>query len=503
MNFTSEHFILIISVLLYFSIVVGKLSGKFGVPVLILFIAIGMIAGSDGLAIIPFHNPNVAHFIGMVVLSIILFSGGLDTKFSDIKPVAAPGAILATIGVVLTTLLTGFFIYGLTHYFFGEFSLNLFESLLLASVMSSTDSASVFAILRSRGLKLKHNLRPLLEFESGSNDPMAYMLMIMFMQFVQAGSSNVGSLVAAFFYQFAIGGLAGYFLGKLSIRILNRINLDYHSLYPILLLALSLIIFSLTDAIHGNGFLAVYIGGLVIGNSRFMHKRTSKNFFDGFAWLAQIIMFLTLGLLVNPSELFPVASVGLIIGFFMIIFARPLTVFACLLPFRKISMKANLYASWVGLRGAVPIIFATYLLTANVPHADIMFNIVFFITLISLLIQGTSVPIVAQLLGVGERVDTQKHSHAFDIEFSEEIKSAMAEIPIKKEYLKNGNHLVDLPIPENTLVTMVKRGHHYFIPQGNVEIFPGDVLLVISDDEKALTETFEKLGIKKYSLRKH
>jgi cell volume regulation protein A len=462
-----------------------------------------MIAGSDGLAIIPFHNPKVAQFIGMVVLSIILFSGGLDTKYSDIKPIAAPGAVLATVGVVLTTLLTGFFIYGLTHYFFDEFSLSLFESLLLAAVMSSTDSASVFAILRSKGLKLKHNLRPLLEFESGSNDPMAYMLMIMFMQFVQAEYSNVGNLIGAFFYQFAIGALAGYILGKLSIRILNRINLDYHSLYPILLLAFSLIIFSLTHALKGNGFLAVYIGGLVIGNARFMNKRTSKNFFDGFAWLAQIIMFLTLGLLVNPSELLPIAILGFIIGFFMIIFARPITVFACLLPFRKISLKANLYTSWVGLRGAVPIIFATYLLTAQIPHANIMFNVVFFITIISLLIQGTSVPIVAKLLGVGEQVDTHKHSHAFDIEFSEEIKSAMAEIPIRKEYLRNGNHLVDLPIPENTLVTMVKRDHHYFIPQGNVEIYPGDVLLVISDDEKALKETFETLGIKKYSLRKH
>ena len=503
MPVTSENFILIIAILLYISIFAGKLSVKFGVPVLILFIGIGMIAGTDGIGIISFDSSKTAQVIGMVALSIILFSGGLDTKYSEIKTIAAPGAILATAGVLFTTLFTGFFIYGLTSYFFDGFSLRLSEALLLASVMSSTDSASVFSILRSKGLRLKQNLRPLLEFESGSNDPMAFMLMTLFIQFVQAEHISTGMIVFTFFYQFIIGALAGFLMGKLSVRIINKINLDNHSLYPILLLTLSLIIFSLTDFIKGNGFLAVYIGGLVIGNSRFMHKRSSKNFFDGFAWLAQILMFLTLGLLVNPSELLPVARLGLIIGFFMIIFARPLTVFICLLPFRKITLKENLYVSWVGLRGAVPIIFATYLLISDIPHANDMFNIVFFITIISLLVQGTSLPFVAHLLGVGERVESNKYLHAFDIEFADEIKTAMTEIIIKKEHLKDGKHLVNMQIPENTLVVMVKRDHHYFIPKGNTEIEAGDVLLVISDDEEALKETYKKLGIKKYSLKKN
>ncbi len=407
MAISLENILLIGSILLLGSILASKTGYRFGVPVLLLFLGIGMLAGVDGIGKIAFNNSHTAQFIGMLALSIILFSGGMDTKYEDIRPVVVPGIILSTAGVLLTALLTGLFIYWLTNTFFESVTLTLFESFLLASVMSSTDSASVFAILRSKGLKLKHRLRPMLELESGSNDPMAYMLMIAFIEFIQLQSKSPWMIAGLFIYQLVIGAIAGYLLGKLTVKIINKINLDNHSLYPVLLFTMVCIIFTLTDTINGNGYLAVYIGGLVVGNSRFVHKKAMTHFFDGFAWLAQIVMFLSLGLLVNPNELLPIALIGTIIGFFMIIFSRPLSVFACLLPFQQMPKKAKVYVAWVGLRGAVPIIFATYILTENIPHAQIMFNIVFFITLISLLVQGSTVPFVARKLGLARNSSTE------------------------------------------------------------------------------------------------
>lgn len=490
-----ENILFIGSFLLFGSIIASKTGYRFGVPVLLLFLGVGMLAGTDGIGGITFSSPQTTQIIGMIALSIILFSGGMDTKYEEIRPVALPGVLLATIGVLLTAIITGLFIYWLTNNFFASFTLTLFESLLLASIMSSTDSASVFAILRSKGLFLKHRLRPLLELESGSNDPMAYMLMIVFMQFVQAQNVSTGAIIGMFFYQLIAGGVVGYLLGKLAVRFINKINLDNDALYPVLLLTVAFIIFSFTDFVKGNGYLAVYIGGLVVGNSRFVHKRTSKSFFDGFAWLAQIVMFLTLGLLVNPRELLPIAGIGLSIGVFMVFISRPVSVWLCLFPFKKMPSKAKHYVSWVGLRGAVPIIFATYPLTAKIPYANIMFNIVFFITIISLMVQGTSVPFVARLLGLAEDSQKAHKLSEFDIEFSEDIKSAMTEILVKEEFLKEGNTLVNIPIPENTLVVMIKRDDHYFVPRGNTEIEAGDILLLISDNEDALRETYRNLGI--------
>ncbi|MCL2156380.1 MAG: potassium/proton antiporter [Leptospirales bacterium] len=495
MVFSLENFLLVGSLLLFLSIVAGKTGYRFGVPVLLLFLIVGMLAGSDGIGGIKFSNYHITQLIGMIALAIILFSGGVDTKYDDIKPMAVPGIILATLGVLLTTIFTGLFIYWLSNNYFEKFTLNFAESLLLASVMSSTDSASVFAILRSKGLHLKHRLRPLLELESGSNDPMAYMLMITFIQIVQSQNNSVSTIIGMFFYQLIAGAILGYILGKLTVRIINKINLDNDSLYPILLLAMSLIIFALTDFVKGNGYLAVYIGGLVVGNSRFIHKRSCKNFFDGFAWLAQILMFLTLGLSVNPLELVPILGLGLLIGIFMIVLSRPLTVWICLLPFRKMTMRAKHYVSWVGLRGAVPIIFATYLLTADISHANYMFNIVFFITIVSLLVQGTSVPFVARMLKLSEDSKADQRLSVFDVEFSDDIKSAMTEIVIKKEHLINGNTLLKIPIPDNTLVAMVKRNDFYFIPRGNTEIEVGDVFLIISENEAGIRETYKQLGM--------
>lgn len=487
-----ELFLLLISVLLFVSLLVGKMGSRFGVPTLLLFLLIGMLSGSDGLGI-EFNSPKIAQAIGVVALNIILFSGGMDTRFTEVKPIAAQGMILATIGVLFTALLTGIFIFWLTNNFFNAVTFTLLESLLLASVMSSTDSASVFSILRSKNLSLKENLRPLLEFESGSNDPMAFMLTIVLIQLIQSPVIDAWAALWMFFKQLLLGGLAGYFLGRLSVRIINKINLDNDALYSVLLMTLMFFLFGFTTFIGGNGYLAVYVGGLFIGNSRFVHKRSSLKFFDGMTWLVQIIMFLTLGLLINPSELLPIAGIGIIVGLFMIFFSRPVSVHLSLLPFRNLSHKARHYVAWVGLRGAVPIIFATYPWIENLPHAKDIFNIVFFITILSLVIQGTTVGSMAKWLGLSQDVLRKRKLKNFDVEISEDIKSYMSEISIKKEFLANGSRLMDLNVPEKTLIAMVKRDDQYFIPRGNTELMVGDRILVITDNEKALEQTYKSM----------
>jgi cell volume regulation protein A len=481
----------------------GKAGHRLGVPILLLFLLVGMVFGSDGFGLM-FENVQTAQIIGTICLTIILFSGGLDTKFSEIRPVITPGVVLATLGVLATALVTGFFIWWLSGHMFAGMGITLLTAMLLASTFSSTDSASVFGILRSRGLVLKNNLRPLLELESGSNDPMAYMLTIMFISIIQSGADpHIGHVLLNTLIQLTVGGASGYLGGKAAVTIINRIRMDNASLYPILLLILGIFIFAATYFLKGNGYLAVYIAGLVIGNSKFSHKRTSMKFMDGFAWMSQILLFLTLGLLVNPAELIPVVVPGLIISFFLIFVGRPLTVFLTLIPFRKIEFRDKLYVSWVGLRGAVPIIFAILPLAAGIPHARWIFNMVFVITIVSLLVQGTSLPLVAKWLKLADKPSKFKAFEDFDVEFSEEIKSAMTEIEISEETLKYGKNLIEMPLPDKTLVVMVKREEQYFVPTGQTLLYAGDKLLVISDDEDALRETYTNMGISNYSYQKN
>lgn len=401
MNVTTENVLLIGSVLLFLSIIAGKAGYKFGVPVLLLFLAVGMVFGSDGFGIV-FNSPYIAQFIGIVSLSVILFSGGLDTKISEIRPVLGPGLTLASVGVLLTALFTGTIIYFITHIYASFITFTLPESMLLASIMSSTDSASVFSILRSKGVSLKNNIRPLLELESGSNDPMAFMLTVIFLQMSMSGDISVFSFIFSLITQFTIGVICGYAIARATLFFVRKINFDNKSLYHILLLASLFFTYSFTDLLGGNGFLAVYIAGLAIGNSKSQCDETLYTFFDGIAWLSQLVMFLTLGLLVYPSELITleIVGIGLAISFAIIVISRPFSVFISLLPFKNIDIKTRHYISWIGLRGAVPIVFATYPLLAGQPNARIMFNIVFFATIISLLVQGTTVNVVAEKLGL-------------------------------------------------------------------------------------------------------
>lgn len=487
--------LLVLSVLIFVSIVVGKLGNRLGIPALVLFLAVGMIFGQDGFGI-AFNDLRLAEAIGTVALCIILFSGGLHTKFSEIRPVIGSGIMLATVGVLITAFATGLFAWWLFGELLPSLGIGFLTALLLASVMSSTDSAAVFAILSSKNAQLKHNLRPTLEFESGSNDPMAYMLTITLISLIKKGGEpDYVHIVLEILKELLVGATVGYIVGRLGVRVLNTIKIDNDVYYPIIVLTFGIFIFSFTNFVGGNGYLAVYLGGLVIGNSKFVTKRTTFQFFDATSWLSQIVMFLTLGLLVNPKELLPVAIPGLLIGLFVIIVARPLSVFISLAPFRKITAKDKLFVSWVGLRGAVPIIFALYPLTSNIPHASLIFNAVFFITLLSVLIQGTFLTQVAQWLGL--LLPSRKHKKAkdFDVDLPEDTGSMSIEIIVNDFALRNGNKLMDVPLPEDALVVMVKRDQNYFIPKGKTELQVGDKLLVMMENEDTLNQTLEDMGL--------
>lgn len=497
MEIKIEVVLLVLSAMFFLSVFAGKASSRFGIPALLLFLGVGMLCGSDGLGI-QFDNIHLAQAVGTVALCIILFSGGMDTKISEIRPVLFQGIILSTLGVLLTALLTAVIIWLVLGRTAIGAGIGFLTSLLLASIMSSTDSASVFSILRSKGLHLKHNLRPMLELESGSNDPMAYMLVITLTQILKVGEvSDYWSVVVKFFLQLIVGALAGYLLGKLAVLIINRIRIGNEALYPILVLTFCIAIFSVTYFIYGNGYLAVYIGGLVIGNSKFVHKRSSMKFFEGLAWLFQLVMFLTLGLLVNPHELVPIMLPAFIISFAMIFIARPLTVFLCLLPFKGMTFKDRTYVSWTGLRGAVPIIFAIIPLAEGIPEARIIFNIVFFCTLISLLVQGTSLPLVARWLGLADETRNEISLKDFDIDVSSDIKKVLAEVELSDISFEKGCRLMDIKLPENTLAVMVKRDEKYFIPTGKTVLRNKDKLLIMTDDDKSLQEVYGILKIRK------
>ena len=485
MTFTAENILLIGSVLLFVSIVVSKTGYKFGVPTLLLFLVVGMVFGTDGIGL-QFNDTGEAQFIGMVALSIILFSGGMDTKYKEIKPIIFPGIVLSTLGVLFTALLTGLFIAFISDMSWTNIHLPLTTSLLLAATMSSTDSASVFAILRSQKMNLKENLRPMLELESGSNDPMAFMLTIVLIQFIESTGMGPGTIALSFLTQFVVGGVVGYLLGKLLIYIINKIDIGNSSLYPILVVSFIFFTFSITDALKGNGYLAVYIAGMLVGNNKIVYRKEIASFMDGFSWLFQIIMFLTLGLLVNPHELLSIAPAAILIGVFMIVIGRPVSVFLCLTPFRKISLKAKHFVSWVGLRGAVPIIFATYPVMHNVPGANVIFNIVFFITILSLVIQGTSISFVANLLHLSTPLDDD--SNQFGIELPEELNTHLFEVTVNDNMLRHGKTLKEVNTPQGTLVMLIKRDDQFLIPNGSLTLHVDDLLLLISEQDKTMTE---------------
>ena len=471
MNLTIENILLVGSLLLLISIIAGKTSYRFGIPTLLLFLVIGMLAGSDGIGGINFDNPQVAQFIGIVSLNFILFSGGLDTNWKSVKPVLREGIVLSTLGVLLTALSLGAFVWLITDF-------TLPESMLLGSIVSSTDAAAVFSILRSKSLALKTNLRPTLELESGSNDPMAYVLTLAFLTLVIHQDQSVVTLIPLFLQQMIFGGIAGFVFGFLSKIIINKIKLVYEGLYPVLVIALMFVTFSVTDFIGGNGFLAIYICAVYLGNQDLIHKKTILKMYDGLAWLMQIVLFLTLGLLVFPTRVIPYIGIGLLISVFLILVARPISVFISLMFF-KMKLSRRFYISWVGLRGAVPIVFATYPLLAGIEKADMIFNIVFFISVTSVLIQGTTLSVLAKWLRVSLPQEEKPLSET-DKFISDITKTAMKEITVLPDYNAVNS------FPKEAIIAMIKRKDKYLTPSGSTIIEPNDILLILSDSQEGI-----------------
>ncbi|WP_336515666.1 potassium/proton antiporter [Pollutibacter soli] len=486
MHLTTENILLVGSILLILSIFAGKTSPRLGVPTLILFLIIGMLAGSEGIGGIAFDNPKLTKFVGIVALNFILFSGGLETTYASIRPILWQGIALSTLGVLITAISIGLFVSVVAGF-------SLYEGLLLGAIVSSTDAAAVFSILRSKNIGLKNNLRPLLELESGSNDPMAYFLTIAIIGLIENPDRTLISVIPQFFGSLFIGTASGLIFGFLSKQAINRIRLDFEGLYPVLLIGLQFATFSATDAVHGNGFLAVYICALYLGNQELIHKKTLIKAFDGFAWLMQIVLFLTLGLLVYPSKIVAVVGIGLLCSAFLIFFARPVSVFISLMFF-KMKNRSRWFVSWVGLRGAVPIVFATYPLLEGIEKAELIFNIVFFISVTSVLIQGTTLTMVARWLHVIVP-DKAKQKSPLDIELSDSIKSLLVEMILPPGNPAAGQRILDLAFPKSTMIALIQRDGKYITPKGSTVLEANDKLLVLSDNREHLEEVYHILAL--------
>lgn len=469
-----ELILIVAAGLLLVSVLISKISDRSGIPALLLFLGIGMLAGSDGLGGIHFDDPALAQFIGIVALNLILFAGGLDTDWKDVRPVLKHGVALSTLGVLITALIVGI----AAQYLLG---FTLYQGLLLGAIVSSTDAAAVFSILRSKSLGLKGKLRPLLELESGSNDPMAVFLTIGMIQLLTQPSAQIADLFGSFALQMSVGVLCGVLFGRLLVFIANRIQLGFDGLYPVLTLSIVFLTYGVTTTLHGNGFLAVYLAGIVAGHQDFVHRRSLIRFHDGIAWLMQIAMFLTLGLLVFPTEIPPIITTGLLIAACLIFVARPVSVFLTLLP-TNWTFKEKAFVSWVGLRGAVPIILATYPLLARLPQADAIFNIVFFIVLTSAMIQGASIPYVAKWLGVDAPV-VQKPIYPIEFTPVSGFKSELKELTIPAGSIADGKPIVELYLPQEFLIILIARENEFILPSGGITLRAGDTLIVLADKE--------------------
>lgn len=464
------------AVLILLSIVANKVSGRLGLPALLIFIIVGMLAGSEGPGGIYFDDPLAAQTVGVVGLALILFSGGLDTRWTEVRPVLYKGLVLSTVGVALTALIVcaaAIFLLGFSP----------LEGFLLGAIVSSTDAAAVFSILRSRRASLKGDLRPLLEFESGSNDPMAILLTIGAITLLMQPGTSFFSLVPLFVQQMAVGGLFGYGMGKGAAWLINAVKLEYEGLYAVLTLSSALLIYGLTTIVGGNGFLAAYVAGLVIGNSAIVHKKSLIRFHEGVGWLMQITLFLTLGLFVFPSDLMPVLVPGIIISIVLIFVARPIAVYLSLLPW-KMKKNEKLMISWVGLRGAAPIVLATFPLIAGVPQAHVFFNLVFFMVIASALLHGTSIPFVAKHLGLAAPLPGRSR-FGMELEPEEGSKSELVELTVPAGSPVIGRQIVAIGLPQGTLIILIAKGREQFSPRGSTILEEGDTLLVLTHQDTA------------------
>jgi len=480
-----EILLLTSSALILLSIVIARLSDNVGVPTLVLFLTIGMLAGVDGPGGIDFSDAGLTQAVGSICLVFILFSGGLETRWEDTRPIALQAFSLATAGVLLTALGVGV----TAHLVFG---MPFLQSMLLGSVISSTDAAAVFAVLRSRNVSLRGSLRPLLELESGSNDPMAIFLTIGFIELIRVPDTSVGDLLLLFVKQMGIGTVAGLLFGRGMSLSLNRLRLPYDGMYPVFALAYAMLAYSATAAIGGSGFLAVYVVGIVAGTRSFIHQKSLVRFFDGIAWLSQVCMFLAMGLLVTPSDAIDEIVPGLVISACLMFLARPLSVLismgASSFPWRE-----RLFVAWVGLRGAVPIVLATFPWIAGVAGADRLFNVVFFVVLTSALLQGWSIPLVARLLRVDAPMERQR-KYPLEMITSDGVNTDLVDLVLPNGSWAIGRSLVELGFPRDTLVVLIGRNDQYLVPTGGTVLEEGDTLLALAGKEQlpALREILER-----------
>lgn len=456
---------IICSLVLLICITSTKILYKFGVPILLIFIVLGMLFGSDGIVGIYFDNYELASDICSIALIFIMFYGGFGTNWKMAKPIAVQSILMSSLGVVITAGLTGLFSSIV-------FKTSLLEGLLIGAVIASTDAAAVFAILRSQKLNLKGSIASILEIESGSNDPFAYMLTIIILGLMS--NQGYGSIVPMLLNQIIVGILASIVLAKLSVYLLRNVMFEIEGFYPIFITAISILSYSLSEYFGGNGYLSVYITGIIIGNSKIPHKKSIFQFFDGVSWLMQILLFFLLGLLAFPSQMPSVMFKGISISIFMILIARPIATFSILSWF-KVPIKEQLFISWVGIRGAASIVFAIFAVTYDVHINYDIFHIIFFIVLFSVSVQGTLIPKVARKLDLID--DDQSVLKTFN-DYKENKSTKLIEFTISENSPIANKSIMDSNIPEDILVVMIKRKGDVLVPNGSTVILPGDTLVL-------------------------
>ena len=481
--FAVDHIILLSAVLAILGVLASKLSPRFGVPVLVLFLGVGMLAGEDGIGRIFFDNADAAHAIGTFALILILFDGGLQTSKKSIAQAWKPAALLATFGVIGTAVVTGIAAMVILD-------LPLYKGLLLGAIVGSTDAAAVFSVLRNAGIRIPSKIKSTLELESASNDPMAIFLTIGLITLIQDSTTKPVDLLSLFASQMGVGAIVGLAIGGIAVWLFRRVTLMAIGLYPVFVMLFGVLSFGLAANLNGSGFLATFITGVIVGNSRFAYQRNTFVFLDGLAWLGQIAMFVILGLLVTPTELFVNWKEGLLIEFVLIFIARPLVVMPILL-LSKFSFKASLLISWVGLRGSVPIILAIFPLIFGMPYAELIFNVVFFIVLISALLQGSTLPYAARKLGL-VLDDEVKESSTLEIVKVAKSKRELIEIEVSKLSPALHKTISELALPDNTVVAMIARGEETLIPKGSTKIEMGDQIFIITKllDKSAVEHCF-------------
>lgn len=493
--------VVLFALLMLISLLSSKLSGIINMPCLLLFLAIGLAAGSDLIdsplrTVTVESGAAVCNYIGSLSIAFILFSGGFDTSFKSVRPVFVEGVILSSLGVMLTALFSGFFVWYLGGLFFPEKNIPFAWCLLLGSIISSTDAAAVFSILRSKSVSLKGELQPLLELESGSNDPMATLLTLFMIEMIlqlPAGAApswrQYATVIPFFLWKMSIGLVIGFLLGKAAVWLYNRIDFDYNGLYYALGIVMVLLTYSLTETATGNGFMAVYAAGMVMGNSRFVFHNGLGRFYDGLAWIMQAVLFTMLGVLAEPDQVWNAKWIGLGTAVFLMFAARPLAVAVCMIRSR-FSLNERILTGWVGLRGGAPIMLATFPLMKQLPEAGFLFHIVFFIVLTSVLLQGMTIMPLAKLLQLaGPLRKTLRVPLTF--EETGDANSDFRELPVPQNRI--GQSLKDVQLPPDVLVLLIRRNDRFIVPRGNTRLETDDILTLMGTPD-AIRESEEQLA---------